>query len=31
MEEMKQFDFNDAVQQLLKGENINGKDGVLAP
>ena len=33
MEELdnKQFDFNDAVQQLLSGKNINGKDGVLAP
>ncbi|MGB6329904.1 MAG: IS256 family transposase [Halarcobacter sp.] len=31
MEEIEQFDFNDAVQQLLKGKNINGKDGVLAP
>ena len=31
MEEKEQFDFNDAVQQLLKGKNINGKDGVLAP
>ena len=30
MEEKEQFDFNDAVQQLLKGKNINGKDGVLA-
>lgn len=29
--EKEQFDFNDAVQQLLKGKNINGKDGVLAP
>lgn len=31
MEEKEQFNFNDAVQQLLKGKNINGKDGVLAP
>ena len=31
MEEIEQFNFNDAVQQLLKGKNINGKDGVLAP
>ena len=33
MEEVEntQFDFNDAVQQLLSGKNINGKDGVLAP
>jgi len=29
--EKEQFNFNDAVQQLLKGKNINGKDGVLAP
>ena len=29
--EKQQFDFNDAVQQLLKGKNINGKDGILAP
>ena len=29
--ENQQFDFNDAVQQLLSGKNINGKDGVLAP
>jgi putative transposase len=27
----QQFDFNDAVQGLLAGKNINGKDGVLAP
>ena len=25
------FDFNDAVQQLLSGKKISGKDGVLAP
>ncbi|PPK61529.1 transposase-like protein [Malaciobacter marinus] len=31
MEEKKQFDFNEAVQDLLAGKNINGKDGVLAP
>ena len=33
MEEIvkQQFDFNDAVQQLLSGKNINGKDGILAP
>jgi len=34
MEELKenqQFDFNEAVQDLLAGKNINGKDGVLAP
>ena len=29
--EKKQFDFNDAVQQLLLSKNINGKDGMLAP
>ena len=29
--ENQQFNFNDAVQQLLSGKNINGKDGVLAP
>jgi putative transposase len=29
--EKKQFDFNDAVKQLLSGKNINGKDGILAP
>ena len=29
MEEKKQFDFNEAVQDLLAGKNINGKDGVL--
>lgn len=31
MEEKEQFDFNNAVKELLKGKNINGKDGVLAP
>ena len=33
MEEIdkQQFDVNDAVQQLLSGKNINGKDGILAP
>ncbi|XPV67695.1 MAG: IS256 family transposase [Halarcobacter sp.] len=31
MEKKKQFDFNEAVQDLLAGKNINGKDGVLAP
>ncbi len=31
MEGKKQFDFNEAVQDLLAGKNINGKDGVLAP
>lgn len=29
--EKQQFNFNDAVQQLLSGKNINGKDGILAP
>lgn len=29
--EKQQFDFNGAVQQLLSGKNINGKDGILAP
>ena len=27
----QQFDFNDAVKDILAGKNINGKDGVLAP
>jgi transposase-like protein len=31
MKEETQFDFNEAVQQLLAGKKINGKDGVLAP
>ena len=31
MKEETQFDFNEAVQQLLAGKNISGKDGVLAP
>ena len=33
MEEVQntQFDFNDAVKQLISGKNINGKYGVLAP
>jgi transposase-like protein len=31
LKEKQQFDFNDAVQQLLAGKNINGKDGILAP
>jgi transposase-like protein len=31
MEEKKQFNFNEAVEDLLAGKNINGKDGVLAP
>ena len=25
------FDFNDAVQEIMNGRNISGKDGVLAP
>ena len=24
-------DFNDAVQDIMNGKNITGKDGVLAP
>ena len=31
MKEETQFDFNKAVQQLLAGKQISGKDGVLAP
>lgn len=31
MKEETQFDFNEAVQQLLAGKKISGKDGVLAP
>ncbi len=33
MEEIQtnKFDFNEAVQQLLSGKKISGKDGVLAP
>lgn len=33
MEEIQtnKFDFNEAVQQLLAGKKISGKDGVLAP
>lgn len=27
--EKQEFNFNDAVQDLLAGKNINGKDGVL--
>ena len=30
-EEQTQFNFNDAVQDIIAGKNINGKDGVLAP
>ena len=29
--ETNTFDFNEAVQQLLSGKKISGKDGVLAP
>jgi putative transposase len=29
--EETQFNFNDAVQDIMAGKNINGKDGVLAP
>ena len=25
------FDFNDAVKDIMNGKNISGKDGVLAP
>jgi len=25
------FDFNDAVKDIMNGRNISGKDGVLAP
>jgi transposase-like protein len=27
----QEFNFNDAVQDIMNGKNINGKDGVLAP
>ena len=27
----EEFDFNEAVKDILAGKNINGKDGVLAP
>jgi len=30
-EEQTEFNFNDAVQDIMAGKNINGKDGVLAP
>ena len=30
-EENEEFDFNEAVKDILAGKNINGKDGVLAP
>ena len=26
-----EFNFNDAVQDIMNGKNISGKDGVLAP
>ena len=29
--ENKEFDFNDAVKDIMNGRNISGKDGVLAP
>jgi len=29
--ENRDFDFNDAVQDIMNGKNISGKDGVLAP
>ena len=32
MKDLKEeFDFNDAVKDILSGKSINGKDGVLAP
>lgn len=31
MNENKEFNFNDAVQDIMNGKNISGKDGVLAP
>ncbi|QDF28047.1 IS256 family transposase [Halarcobacter anaerophilus] len=31
MKKETEFDFNEAVQQLLAGKKISGKDGVLAP
>ena len=31
IEEQTEFNFNDAVQDIMDGKNINGKDGVLAP
>ncbi|AFI05079.1 hypothetical protein [Helicobacter cetorum] len=30
-EQEQNFDFNNAVQQILAGKKISGKDGVLAP
>ena len=30
-EENEEFDFNEAVKDILAGKNINGKDEVLAP
>ena len=30
-EEQTEFNFNDAVQDIMAGKNISGKDGVLAP
>jgi len=30
-EENEEFDFNEAVKDILAGKSINGKDGVLAP
>ena len=29
--EEQEFNFNDAVQEIMNGKNISGKDGVLAP
>ena len=31
IEEQTEFNFNDAVQDIMNGKNISGKDGVLAP
>ena len=29
--EEQEFNFNDAVQDIMNGKSISGKDGVLAP
>ena len=26
-----EFDFNDAVEDIMNGKNISGKDGILGP
>ncbi|MCK5294485.1 MAG: IS256 family transposase, partial [Arcobacteraceae bacterium] len=31
IKEEQEFNFNDAVQDIMNGKNISGKDGVLAP